>query len=124
MTAAVHKYRYQLKFQYSVYNSVLKKVAQQGIVGGEAVLSNYSKKPSIGNVWLHNQLTEGLLSQVISRVCYKRPEVERMIYASKGEDKYSRMLDSGVDQAVDERWEAASKKWQTVARLQKTNSFD
>ena len=114
----VQQEKYKLKLKYSVYNSVLKKVAQVGEVYGEAEIENYSKAPGIGNIWVYNQLTQGLLDKIVRKVCYKRKKQTRMIYATTGEDRKSRLLDFGVDKALDERWDAAAKKWSTVVKTQ------
>ena len=114
---------YDLELRYSVYNSVLKKLVTFDSVRGQASLTNTSSQPRIGSAWVFHRLIMGLIDKIAHRICYLGPTVERTLYSPNNESYVAKKINAGVDQAVDGRWEAATKTWNNAIQKQRKNSL-
>ena len=122
-TAGVVGRESSVTLRYVLYNTVLKKVAVSGELKGAGIVHNYSKKPAINGGRLHLQVIQTMVDEIHAHSCPGRGTVTRTLYGSDEDSQTGRLLNAGIENVDDGRWESAAKKWRSVLTTDKHNAL-
>ena len=121
-TSAFKTEEVELVARYSLYNAKLKRLVFDRTSTLQASVANYSSQPGISRDRLHKMLYRQVIGKIVRSTCTSQGEVERSLVAVGDETKVEKLIQTGVDQAMDDQWEKAAQSWQNAILIEPKNA--